>query len=156
MDAFSVIAGNIISFLALILSGYATVKTVSFNRAQQKLLKNQEFLSTVDMKKAMEYMRKINKADVIATVEKQISGKYVILISNDGSAAAKDVNISFPDGDAPVPMNAINSKFPLETLYKSQSVELSVFLAMDAKRKHRLNVTWEDEELNEKEIFLTF
>jgi len=136
-------AGNIIAGLALILSGYATWKTVKLNN----------LLVAKERGEAL----KTKKADLGASFMSIGSSNHRLKIGNKGKATARNVRIEFPEGNDIVIPGEIDTKFPIEALEPFQFVELIAFLSMrTTKRKHPVRLIWSDDfsEENEKIVYL--
>jgi len=97
------------------------------------------------------------RADLGATIVKLGSSKYRLKLWNKGKAAARNVQINFPDDDDLVNRSELTAKFPFERLEQYQSVELIAAVYMGMKRKYELTLIWADDfsEKNEKTIYLT-
>ena len=150
-------AGDVIAGLALILSGYASWKTISFNKKQKILIEIQEKLNTLLLDKENDEAIKKRQADLGASLIKLGSREYRLKIWNKGSAAARNVKLEFPEGNDIVIDSEITDKFPLERLDKFQSVELIAVVHMQTKSKHVIRLRWQDEaqDNNEKILYIT-
>lgn len=138
-------AGDEIAGLAFLLSGYATWQTVSFNKKQKSLVESQEKLNNLLLEKENEGAVKEKSADLGASFIKLGSSKYRLKIWNKGSATARNVRIEFPEGNDVVIDSEVSDKFPMESLERHQSVELSTAVHMQTKRKHVVRLIWEDD-----------
>ncbi len=149
--------GDILTLIAVLLSAYAVLTTSRFNRRQLSLIKTQEELNKLLLEQGHTEAQALLKADVGANFVKIGRGAYRLKIFNKGKSVAKNVRIEFPDGDDPLPLDELNSKFPMETLECHQSVDLVVAVHFETKMKHKIRLMWEDEIStdNEKTSFLT-
>lgn len=147
----------IISGLALLLSIYATIKTLQFNERQKSLIESQEKLNHILLQKEAGELNNEKKADLGASFIKLGSSKYRLKIWNKGKAVARNVLLEFPEGNDVVIQSEIDEKFPLESLDVHQSVELIAAVHMGTKPKHVLRLIWEDElnGRNEKLVYPT-
>lgn len=138
-------AGDVIAGLALLLSGYATWQTVSFNKKQKSLVESQEKLNNLLLEKENEGAVKEKSADLGASFIKLGSSKYRLKVWNKGSATARNVRIEFPEGNDVIIDSEISDKFPMESLERHQSVELMAAVHMQTKPKHVVRLIWEDD-----------
>jgi len=150
-------SSDIIAGLAFLLSAYATWKTIQFNNRQKSLIESQEKLNQRLLEKEDAELTADRKADLGATFIKLGNSKYRLKIWNKGRSAARNVTVSFPEGNDCFIESDINSKFPLETLDTHQSVELIAAVAMGSKSKHAIKLCWADDfsPLNEKIVYPT-
>ncbi|KVC56421.1 hypothetical protein [Burkholderia stagnalis] len=155
--ALTLAPSDVLAGLALVLSAYATWKTVRFNERQKSLIDSQERLNKRLLEKEDQESMEEKQADLGATFIKLGSTKYRLKIWNKGKAAAHDVQLEFPDGNDCVIEDDIQSKFPLEVLEPFQAVELIAAVGMDTKRKHTIKIRWSDahEVSNEKLVYPT-
>lgn len=138
-------AGDVIAGIALLLSVFAMWQTASFNKKQKTLIESQEKLNILLLEKENEGVVKEKSADLGASFIKLGSNKYRLKIWNKGSATAKNVRIEFPEGNDVVSDSDLANKFPMESLERHQSVELTAFVHMQTKRKHIVRLIWEDD-----------
>ena len=127
---------DVLASLALLLSVYATWKTFKFNKSQENLNKLLE-------EKAKDEALTKKKADLRASLVRLGPNKVRLKIYNQGEAPARDVRISFPEGNHHFFEHEIQQKFPMETLEKHQSVEL--FAAMGGRMKVTIKLIWADD-----------
>jgi hypothetical protein len=138
-------SSDLISLIALFVSAFAAWKTIRFNERQKSLIESQERLNALLLEKEHGEVETSKKADLGATIVKLGNSKYRLKIWNKGSAAARNVSISFPEGNDIVDDTEVNDKFPLESLGTFDSVELIAFVSMDTKRKQVVCITWADD-----------
>lgn len=150
-------AAEIIALGALVLSGYATWTTSKFNQKQKQLIESQERLNQLLLEKEQGEAKAGLKADLGATFLKIGSNKYRLKIWNRGKVAARNVTISFPEGNDCVPDSEISSTFPLEVLDLQHSVELIAIVGWDTRKKHPITLKWADDfsPSNEKTVYPT-
>ncbi|MDD2903067.1 MAG: hypothetical protein PHU44_11610 [Syntrophales bacterium] len=136
-------AGTIIAWLALILSGYATWKTVKLNNLLMAKERGEAF--------------KKKQADLGASFIKIGSSNYRLKIWNKGKVSARNVRIEFPEGNEAFIQGDIDEKFPLESLDTFQSVELIAAVHSGTRAKHPIRLIWSDDsgERNEKIVYPT-
>jgi hypothetical protein len=91
------------------------------------------------------------KADLGATIIKLGSNNYKLKIWNKGKAPARNVTVSFPEGNDLVGQSELTEKFPLEVLDTYQSVDLIAFVHLQTKPKHVVCLTWSDDSKNHNE-----
>lgn len=149
--------GDVIAGLALVLSGYATWQTVSFNKKQKSLAESQEKLNHLLLEKENQSALKEKSADVGASFIKLGKNSHRLKIYNKGFGTAKNVRLEFPEGNEVIVSSDIDNKFPMESLERYQAVELLAAIHMQTKRKHVVRLVWEDEveSHNEKLVYLT-
>ncbi len=155
--AISLTLSDIVAGLALLLSAYATWKTVQFNDKQKSLIESQERLNRRLLEKEDAESNEEKKADLGATFIKLGSSNYRLKIWNKGKAVARNVSIEFPEGNDCLVESDIKGKFPLETLDTHQSVELIASVHMGTKSKHAIKLCWADDlgPANEKVVYPT-
>jgi len=148
---------DIVAGLALVLSAFATWKTVRFNERQKSLIESQERLTKRLLEKEEGESAAEKKADLGATFIKLGSSTYRLKIWNKGKAAARNVSIEVPEENDCLIQSDIEAKFPLEILETYQSVELIAAVHMGTKRKHSLKLRWSDDfsTENEKVVYPT-
>lgn len=142
---------DIISVLALILSAFATWKTLSYGATQDNLNK-------MLLKKESHEDLSTKKADLTASIVKIGTNKHRLKIGNKGKCAAKNVMLEFPEGNNFVPDTELKAKLPLEILESFQSIELMAFVSMQTERKQILLFKWQDDfsQNNEKLMPVVF
>ena len=155
--ALSLTFSDLLASLALLLSAYATWKTVQFNERQKSLIASQERLNQLLLQKEDAESTAEKKADLGATFIRLGSSNYRLKIWNKGRTAARNVSIAFPEGNDCFIESDISSKFPLETLETHQSVELIAAVHMGTKSKHAIKLSWADDfsSSNEKVVYPT-
>lgn len=148
---------EIISALALILSGIATWRTFRFNKRQEALIESQDKLNALYLKKEENDATNEKKANLGVSLIRLGGSHHRLKVWNKGPAVATNVHIEFPEGNELVPESEIDEKFPLECLDSHQSVELVAAVHMGTKRKQLVRLIWEDssEEHNEKVFYPT-
>ncbi|RNE62690.1 hypothetical protein EEJ34_13590 [Vibrio cholerae] len=143
--------GDGIALLALGLSGYATWRTIQFNKRQDSLVETQKRLNELLLAKETEEVIDDRKADLGASIVSLGNHKYRLKIWNKGNAAAKNVAVEFPDGNELVPESELQSKLPYESLEKHAYIELLAVVHMQTPKKHKLKLCWSDEHRNKNE-----
>ena len=153
----SVDVGDVVGALALLLSIYATVKTILFNERQNSLIQSQERLNNLLLEKEANESSNEKRANLGASFIKLGSNKYRLKIWNKGKAVARNVSLEFPEGNDMVLKSDLDEKFPLELLDVHQSVELITAVHMGTKPKLAVRVIWADQfsDRNEKLIYPT-
>lgn len=148
---------NLIAGLALLLSIYATAKTIQFNNRQQSLIESQEKLNRILLEKEAADSAAGKKADLGASILKLGSNNYRLKIWNKGKAPARNVILDLPEGNEFLSESEIEQKFPLEVLDAHQSVELMAVFHMESKPKHAIRLIWADghTDRNEKTLYVT-
>ena len=150
-------ASEIVAALALVLSCYATWRTVRFHERQKTLIEVQERLQRQLLAKEENQALAGKKADLGASFLRLGSSRYRLKIFNKGNSSARNVTISFPEGNDCLIQSDIDSKFPLEMLDTHQSVELIAAIHMRSKSKQVIKLAWSDEfsPTNEKVLYPT-
>jgi hypothetical protein len=153
----TVSVSDIISALALLLSGYAIRITYKFNERQKSLIESQEKLNNLLLEKEISETKNDKRADLSASFVKLGSGNYRLKIWNKGKASAKHVRVEFPEGNDIFMESEIADKFPLESLETYQAVELYAAVDLQTKAKHTIKLIWSDDvrENNEKIVYPT-
>ncbi len=149
--------GDVIAGLALLLSIYATVKTIRFNERQKSLIESQEKLNNRLLEKEASESNSEKQANLGASFIKLGSNEYRLKIWNKGKAVARNVMVEFPEGNDVLMQSELDEKFPLESLDIHQSVELIAAVHMGTKPKHTIKLIWSDQfnERNEKLVYPT-
>lgn len=148
---------DVVAATALLISALTAWQTIRFNKRQQSLIESQEQLNNLLLQRGEEESAEDRRADIGATIVKLGSGNYRLKIWNKGKTAAKNVQISFPEGNDIIAEPEIAEKFPLEILDTYQAVELIAYVHLNTKRKHVVHLTWSDgfKENNEKTVYPT-
>jgi hypothetical protein len=107
-------ASDIIAGLALLLSAYATWKTVQFNNRHRSLIESQKMLNQRLLEKEDVESAEEKKADLNGAFIRLGSNRYRFKIWNQGRATARNVSLDFPQGNDFLIPDDINSKFPME------------------------------------------
>ncbi|MBW1616184.1 MAG: hypothetical protein JRJ49_06550 [Deltaproteobacteria bacterium] len=136
--------GDIIAGIALLLAVYANWRNFTLLESQKKL--NQIRIENE------------KKADLKASFIKHGKNGYKLEICNKGNSVARNVRLEFPEGYGGIFMqNEIDSKFPLESLEKFESVKLIAVFTQETKPNHTVKFIWNDEAKkdNEKIVYPT-
>ncbi|PQJ62399.1 hypothetical protein C9J41_11310 [Photobacterium sp. GB-50] len=145
--------GDGIAFLALCLSGYATLRTIQFNKKQDSFIEEQTKLSNILLRKETDELLKNNKADLGANLIRLGNSKYRLKVFNKGNAEAKNVTVEFLEGSCLVPESELQSKLPYSSLEKHEYIEFIASVHMQTPRKHKLKLCWSDEYKNFNEKY---
>ncbi|MBF4521661.1 hypothetical protein IS511_11025 [Acinetobacter towneri] len=149
--------GDIIAFLALVVSIYALYQNHKTNQRQIGLLEMEKELNQFLIKKEKDEIDSRLRADIKGRYFKLTGSNYRLKLWNDGFGNAKNITLSFKDHeDVPLIQSDIEEKFPLD-LESKQSVELLASVHYGIPRKHSLIVKWDDESCDgqTKELILT-
>lgn len=149
--------GDGIALLALVLSGYATLRTIQFNKRQDSLIETQNKLNELLLAKETEEVLDAHKADLGASIINLGNHKYRLKVWNKGNAEARNVTVEFPDGNNLVPDSELQCTLPYEILEKHEYVELLAVVHTRTPRKHKLKLCWSDKHRknNEKIVCVT-
>lgn len=141
---------DIISLIALLIAALSLGMNFWFNWRQIPLLRH-------SLKKSQAEALEEKKADIGAKLVKLGNSKYRVKIFNRGKAAARNVQIEFPDSNGLIPDQEIRDKFPMEVLEQHDSVDLIAHVHMGTPRKHAVLLKWADDhsDSNEKTGYLT-
>lgn len=148
---------EVIAFLALLLSGYATFRSLKFKKSEKELVEVQKKLNQLMLEKEKREATQAKRADLGAnfiTIGKQ---KHRLKVFNKGKGTAYNVNIEFPDGNDLILQHGLKEKFPLEIMERGQSVDLVASFDMQSKSKLKVKLKWENEneEVDEKILYPT-
>jgi len=144
MDATQI--ANVISGLALVTSAAALVITHNFNHRQKSLLESQEKLNNILLSKELQSTENDKKAELGATFIKIGSrGSYRLKIWNKGRCAARNVIITFPEGNNIIPDSELRGKTPIISLEPQTGVEFIAAIHMGTIRKQVISITWDDD-----------
>ncbi len=146
-----------IAFLALLLSGYATYKSLKFKKSEKELVEVQKKLNQLMFEKEEREATQAKRADLGVNFIKIGKHKHRFKVFNKGKATAYNVNIEFPDGNHLILEHDLKEKFPLEIMERGQSVDLVAAFDMQSKSKLKVKLKWENEgeELEEKILYPT-
>lgn len=136
---------DIMAGIALLLSAFATWRTMQFNHAQKKVISQQEKINQILLKKENTQEALSKQADLGANIIKQGSSKYVLKIFNKGNVTARHIRISFPEGDDIIIQSVIDNIFPLELLEVHQSVDVLVAPYIGSQSKLKIKLAWDDD-----------
>lgn len=153
----SIESADVIASMALILSIYATIKTIQFNNRQESLIESQEKLNNLLLEKEASESISEKQAHLGASFIRLGSSKHRLKIWNKGKATARHVLLEFPEENELLLSSEIEDKFPLEALESHQSVELIAAVHLGTKPKHAIRLIWTDDyrERNEKIVYVT-
>ncbi|RQH02719.1 hypothetical protein [Paraburkholderia dinghuensis] len=147
----SIDISGVVAALALLLSGYATFKTIQFNRKQEELIKGQADLTALLIEKERTDAVVDRRAELGATFVKQGTRDTYLRIFNQGRAPARNVRIDFPSGNDLVLESDVESKFPLVELDRFQSVQLIAVVHLQSPRKQIVRLRWDDDYATDNE-----
>ncbi len=148
---------DVTALIALLVSLGAAGVTFWFYRRQLALIDTQEQLNRRLLEKGEAEAIEARQADVGAKLIKLGNNKCRVKVFNRGKAAARNVEIEFPDGNDMIPDQEIRDKFPMEVLEQHDSVELMAAIHMRTPRKQAMLLKWTDDysDSNEKTSYLT-
>jgi hypothetical protein len=147
---------DIIASVALLVSAYAAWRTLAFQQRQKSLIEVQERLQSLLLQKEQGQSTAEKRADLGASIVKMGNSNYRLKVFNKGKSPARNVNVTFPDGNDLIPHSEISRKFPLESLEAHQSVELIAAVHMQTRPKHRVDLSWSDDAGdNSKTVYAT-
>jgi hypothetical protein len=149
--------GDVLAALALLASIYASSRAHVLAKRQDGLVKDQARLNALLVAKEEKKAASAARADVSANLIK-VGNDYRVRVFNKGPAVARNVDVRITGEGAHVLQEGmIRSKFPLDALEPSQSVDLHaiVYLGMGAV-KFPIVLTWGDEvsDCNSKDVTL--
>jgi hypothetical protein len=142
MDANAVAATMAVA--AFVMSVYSTAMTVRFNRRQEELIKSQKALNELQQERERSELSAASKADVGANFVSLGSNNHRLRVFNRGAHPARDVRITFPEGNEVVLTRDIEQKFPMASLDRHQSVDLIAAFHMGSPSKLVVELTWTD------------
>ncbi|WP_353979470.1 hypothetical protein [Salinicola endophyticus] len=153
----SVDSSDVMALLALLVSIYATWKTVRFNRKQEGLIKKQEELSALYLESERESAKKKKMADIRAKFVNLGKNSDRLKVYNVGEGDAFDVDIQFPGGEDFLIKSDFDSKMPYPKMVKHDSVNLMASFSMKSAFNYDAVITWKDEsgQSQKAEVFLT-
>jgi hypothetical protein len=146
-----------IALLALLLSGYATYRSLKFKKSEKELVDVQKKLNQLMLEKEKREATQAKKADLGANFIKVGKHKHRLKVFNKGKATAYNVNIEFPEGNDLILEHDLEEKFPLEIMERGQSVDLVAAFDLQSKSKLKVKLSWENEreETDEKILYST-
>jgi len=137
--------GDIIAFLALLLSSYATYRTLKLKKSEKELIDVQKKINYLILEKKTKEAQEASKADLGANFITIGKHRYRLKVFNKGKANAYNVAIEFPNGNDTVLESDIADKFPLELIEPGQSVSLIAAFDVQSKRKMEVKLIWKNE-----------
>lgn len=142
-----------VATIALVFSVIAFAMTWRLNRSQFKLNERQ-------LERDKQDEREAKKANLGADLITLGRDRYRVKIWNKGPAAARNINLSFPEGDNICDERDMESKLPMEHLGKHDSLDLVAFPPVaigQSQRKFHAELSWDDDHADSrtKSIFLT-
>lgn len=150
MDLLVEYLSEIIAFLALLLSGYATYRSLKFKNSEKELVEVQKKLNLLMFEKEKREADQVSKADIGANFISTGKHNYRLKIFNKGKAPAYNVTIGFPDGNDMVDEYSIKRKLPLEKMEQGQSVDLLASYGSDSKMKLKVELKWQNKDGKEQ------
>jgi len=141
---------EIIAFLALLLSGYATYRTLKFKNNEKELVDVQKKLNMLMFEKEKREADQVSKADIGANFISTGKHNFRLKIFNKGKAPAYNVTIAFPDGNDMVDEHSIKQKLPLEKMEQGQSVDLLASYGSESKMKLKVELKWQNKDGKEQ------
>lgn len=140
---------NIISGFAFITSVAALIITHNFNRRQKSLIESQEKLNNILLSKELQSTENDKKADLGATFIKVGSrGSFRLKIWNKGKSAARNVIVTFPEGNDIIPDSELTNKTPIVSLEPQTGVEFIAAVHLGTDPKQVISLTWDDDMAN--------
>ena len=144
----------VFTVLAILLSVYATYKTVKFNKRQNEMAEVQVELNKLLLRKETNQAIDSFKAELGVNFVKIASNSRRFKVFNKGKGLARNVRINFPEGNEILIQNDIDSKFPLEVMEQHQSVELIAAVHMQSPSKMTVELIWDDDTgLSQSKLF---
>ena len=137
-------AGDLLALLALVLSGFATWKTLQFNKRQEELIESQQSLNRRLAQREDKEDNESKQAVLGAAFIKLGSSSWKLRIGNKGKAAARNVRLTILAGQESFIASDLKSKFPMEVLHPHQSVDLIAAVGMGSPSKYEIRFEWED------------
>jgi hypothetical protein len=148
--AFHIGPAEIISAAALLLSGYSTIKTISFNKRQKEFIDTNDKLNRLLLDREQQESLFQKQADISANFI-QIGRNHRLKVFNKGKTTATNVRIEFPDGNEILIDSDVKGKFPMPTLEPYQSVELLAAVHMGSPPRMAIKFIWDDPSGNNRE-----
>jgi len=148
---------EIISFVALLLSAFATYKSLKFKKNEKELIEVQKQLNQLMIEKETREVTQAKRADLDANFISIGKQKHRLKIFNKGRGTAYNVDIEFPEGNDIVLEQDLNEKTPLEKMESGNSFDLIAAFHSQSKRKLVVKLMWENEnkERDEKLVYPT-
>jgi hypothetical protein len=138
-------AGDLLALLALALSGFATWKTLQFNKRQEDLIESQQSLNRRLAQREDKEDKETKQAALSAAFIKLGSSSWKLRVGNKGKAAARNVRLTFVAGHESFIPSDVESKFPMQVLHPHQSVDLLAAVGMGSPSKYEILFEWEDD-----------
>lgn len=135
---------DVIAGLALLLSAYATWRTLKFKRKEEEFLDLQAKVNALILEKEQREANQANRAELGAAFVSIGSKNHRLKIFNKGRAVAYNVAVEFPNGNDIVLESELEEKFPMEAIEPGQSVELIAAIHFGTKAKHVVRLRWVD------------
>src|SRR5688500_4820184 len=130
--------GVVIAAIALIFSVYTFRKTQNLAEKQASLVDDQKRLNELLVAREEKAAVSEKRAELSANLIRLGGVKNKVRVFNKGTATARNVEISFPEGNELVMKSEVEDKFPLELLEPHQSVDLIAVIHLSSSRKHMI------------------
>lgn len=150
----NVSTGDVIAFAALLLSIWSMKRTRDFNRRQDEFAETADRLNKLLIEKESAESESSKKADVSANFINVGKSNYRLKVFNRGRGTARNVRIEVFDGEALLPRQELDRKFPIPILDQHQAVEVLVSVHMQSPDRAHIKLIWDDDvsKDNEKEL----
>jgi len=147
-------AGDVLSFLALLISAYSMKRTFDFNKRQEQFIEVNDRLNKKLLEKENEEDIQNRKADVSANFYKAAKNNWRLKVFNKGKATARNVRLFVLDEADLLGSDDIDRRFPHPILEQYQSVEIHAFVHLQSADRAHIRLVWDDDfqKDNEKEL----
>jgi len=147
--------GDVLSFLALIISAYSMKKTFDFNKRQEQFIEVNDRLNKKLLEKENEEDIQNKQADISANFYKSGKSDWRLKVFNKGKATARNVRLVVLDDADLLNDRDIARKFPHPILEQYQSVEILAYVHMQSADRTHIKLIWDDPHQNDNEKELT-
>lgn len=137
MDTLEFFVSSAIALIAVVISSISLWRSWRIEKVQRQL-------NEINLQKELNAQALSKQAEIRVEMLNYGSGGYRVELSNAGYATAKNVNLSFPDGNDLVIDSELKTKLPFHSLSPGRRVELIAAVHLGTPNKHRVLVSWED------------
>jgi len=133
---------HLISWASILFSGIALIVAMRVQRRQPELIAKQ--IAEIDRG-----ARERHSAQLVVQLRRRADtagaqGLCRISITNGGPAEAREIDLQFPDGDSPIPLDEARAKLPISVLQADGEVSLVAAISMDNAPPFHVILTWRD------------
>ncbi|MGV1683478.1 hypothetical protein [Sphingopyxis sp. NJF-3] len=151
MSGVTIDLSDVAAFLALAVAIWSAVQTGRFNRRQTEFSHTAQRLNELLIAREAADDAEKRQADVSANFVKIGRNDYRFKVYNRGPGTARNVRVTFSQGEEVLAGDELEEKFPLPMLEQQHHVDLLCFIHMQSPRRAELTLHWDDESSTERQ-----